>query len=101
MEIDEIKNLITSKTRIIAITHLSNVTGAILPIKKIVDYFNNLDKKPHFIFVSTSHVYDYSKMKLKETSKSNPRNTYAKLKLKSEKYIKNFLFMFSFNKLFI
>ncbi len=37
VEIDEIKNLITSKTRIIAITHLSNVTGAIMPIKKIVD----------------------------------------------------------------
>ena len=28
------------------------------------------------------------KMKLKETSKTNPRNTYAKLKLKSENYIK-------------
>ena len=27
----------TSKTKIIAITHISNVTGAILPIKKIVD----------------------------------------------------------------
>ncbi len=25
------------KTKIIGITHLSNVTGAILPIKKIVD----------------------------------------------------------------
>ena len=36
VEIDEIKNLITSKTRIIAITHLSNVL-AIMPIKKIVD----------------------------------------------------------------
>ena len=57
-------------------------------IKKIINYLNNLDNKPHFIFVSTSHVYDYSKMKLKETSKTNPRNTYAKLKLKSENYIK-------------
>ena len=37
VEIDEIKKLITSKTKIIAVTHLSNVTGAILPIKKIVD----------------------------------------------------------------
>ena len=36
VEIDEIKNLITSKTRIIAITHLSNVTGAIMPIKKLL-----------------------------------------------------------------
>ena len=37
VEIDEIKKLINSKTKIIAITHISNVTGAILPIKKIVD----------------------------------------------------------------
>ena len=37
VEIDEIKKLINSKTKIIALTHLSNVTGAIMPIKKIVD----------------------------------------------------------------
>ncbi len=37
VEIDEIKKLINSKTKMIAITHLSNVTGAILPIKKVVD----------------------------------------------------------------
>jgi len=37
VEIDEIKKLITDKTKIIGITHLSNVTGAILPVKKIVD----------------------------------------------------------------
>ena len=37
MEIEEIKKLITSKTKMIAITHISNVTGAILPITKIVD----------------------------------------------------------------
>jgi cysteine desulfurase/selenocysteine lyase len=37
VEIDEIKKLISSKTKIIALTHISNVTGAILPIKKIVD----------------------------------------------------------------
>ena len=37
VEIDEIKKLITSKTKIIAITHISNVTGTIMPIKKIVD----------------------------------------------------------------
>ncbi len=33
--IDEIKKKITPKTKIIALTHLSNVTGAILPIKEI------------------------------------------------------------------
>jgi len=37
VEIDEIKKLISEKTKIIAITHISNVTGAVTPIKKIVD----------------------------------------------------------------
>ena len=37
VEIDEIKKLISNKTKMIAVTHLSNVTGAIMPIKKIVD----------------------------------------------------------------
>ena len=37
VDIDDIKKLISDKTKIIAVTHLSNVTGAIMPIKKIVD----------------------------------------------------------------
>jgi cysteine desulfurase/selenocysteine lyase len=37
VEIDEIKKLISDKTKIIAITHISNVTGAVIPIKKVVD----------------------------------------------------------------
>ena len=37
VEIDEIKKLISEKTKIIAVTHISNVTGAIMPIKKIVE----------------------------------------------------------------
>ena len=57
-------------------------------IIKIINYFNKLNNKPHFIFISTSHVYNYSKTKLKETSKTNPNNTYAKIKLRSENYIK-------------
>ena len=40
VDINEIKKLITNKTKIIAITHLSNVTGAIMPVKKIVDLAN-------------------------------------------------------------
>ena len=32
-----LKKKITSKTKVIAITHLSNVTGAILPVKEITD----------------------------------------------------------------
>jgi len=35
--IEEIKKKITNKTKIISITHLSNVTGAILPIKEITE----------------------------------------------------------------
>jgi cysteine desulfurase/selenocysteine lyase len=34
---DELKKLITSKTKIVAVTHLSNVTGTIVPIKEIVE----------------------------------------------------------------
>ncbi len=37
VDIEEIKKLISNKTKIIAITHLSNVTGAITPVKKIID----------------------------------------------------------------
>jgi len=35
--IDKLKKLITLKTKIIAITHLSNVTGTIVPVKEIVE----------------------------------------------------------------
>ena len=37
VEINDIKKLITNKTKIIAITHISNVTGTIMPIKKIIE----------------------------------------------------------------
>ncbi len=37
VEIDEIQKLITNKTKMIAVTHISNVTGAVMPVKKIVD----------------------------------------------------------------
>ena len=35
--IDELKKLITTNTKIIAVTHVSNVTGTIVPIKEIVE----------------------------------------------------------------
>ncbi len=35
--IDSIKKLITSKTKLISVTHVSNVTGTILPLSKIID----------------------------------------------------------------
>ena len=37
IDIDEFKKQITEKTKMIAFTHISNVTGTILPIKKITD----------------------------------------------------------------
>ena len=59
-----------------------------LSVKSTVDYFNTLSKKPFFIFISTSHIYGNSKNKLKETTKPKPTNLYAKLKLRSENYIR-------------
>ena len=35
LQLEEIEKKITDKTKIISITHLSNVTGAILPVKEI------------------------------------------------------------------
>jgi len=35
--ISEFEKLITSKTKIVAVTHLSNVTGTIVPVKEIID----------------------------------------------------------------
>ena len=37
VDINEFKKKITSKTKMIAFTHISNVTGAIMPVKKIID----------------------------------------------------------------
>ena len=59
-----------------------------LSVKNTIDYFNKLNNKPYFIFISTSHVYGNSKKKLKETTKPKPKNLYAKLKLRSELYLK-------------
>ena len=41
IDVDEIKKLITKKTKLIAITHVSNVTGGVTPLKKIVDLANS------------------------------------------------------------
>ena len=37
IDINEFKKLISDRTKIIAFTHISNVTGTIMPIKKIID----------------------------------------------------------------
>ena len=100
--LNEIKKFIRNKK----ITHLVNFAGLsrtkceenkidcvntnFKSIKKIINFFNKFNDKPHLIFISTSHVYNYSRKKLKETSKTNPKNTYSKLKLRSENYIKRY-----------
>ena len=37
INLNEFKKLITNKTKIIAFTHISNVTGTVMPVKKIID----------------------------------------------------------------
>ena len=37
IDIDEFKKNITEKTKMIAFTHISNVTGSIMPVKKIIE----------------------------------------------------------------
>ena len=49
--------------------------------KKKIDDFN------YFLFISSSHVYGYSKNKIKETKKRIPKNIYGKTKKKVEDYI--------------
>ena len=69
-------------------------------VKLIVDTFNLLKNKPRFIFISSSHVYGNSKYKLKENSVTKPKSLYAKLKLKSENYIKKKYINYSILRLF-
>ena len=66
----------------------------------IVDIFNKLKKKPIFVFISTCHVYNSSKKKLTEKSKTNPKSLYAKFKLDSENYIKKNYTKYSIIRLF-
>ena len=66
----------------------------------IVDILNKLKKKPIFIFISTSHVYNNARNKLTEKSKTNPKSLYAKFKLDSENYIKKNYTKYSIIRLF-
>ncbi len=83
--------------------HLAGQPGVLYSLKNPKTYFinnilatksickiskkNNIDK---FIFGSSSSVYgDQIKFPIKETNKENPKNPYAKTKLKSEKIVEN------------
>jgi len=56
-------------------------------VKIIVKELEKKKKKIWFFFSSTSHVYRFSKKKLKENNVKKPINKYGKLKLMAEKYI--------------
>jgi len=55
--IEEIKKKITSKTKLIGVTHLSNVIGAILPIKEITELAHS---KGIAVLVDGCHFYAIS-----------------------------------------
>ena len=71
-----------------------------LSIKLILNYLNTLKSKPTFIFISSSHVYKNNMKKLTEQSQTNPKTLYAKLKIKSENYIKKYYKDYSIIRLF-
>ena len=45
---NSIEKKITDKTKMIAVTHLSNVTGAILPIKEIIALAHSKNIPRHY-----------------------------------------------------
>jgi len=58
--------------------------------KNIIDSIIQSKKKiSWFFFASTSHVYSFSKKKIKETNKIKPISKYGKTKLFAENYIRN------------
>lgn len=84
-----------------AIFHLA----ALVPIKKVNKYYNEALKINYFgtkilidqitkknstnwfFFSSTSHVYNYSNIKIKESARLKPISKYGLTKFKAEKYI--------------
>ncbi|MDC1093049.1 SDR family oxidoreductase [Pelagibacteraceae bacterium] len=61
----------------------------IVSTKKIILFLNKLkmNKFKYFLFISSSHVYGYSKIKIKETHTRNPHNAYGISKKKIEDFI--------------
>ena len=66
---------------------------SLVNIKSPINILKILNKKNknlnYFLFVSSSHVYGYSKKKIKENKKRIPQNVYGKTKKKVEDYIIN------------
>ena len=60
---EEIKNKITDKTKIVSITHVSNVLGTINPIKKIIQYAH---KKGAIVIVDASQSIPHMPVDVQE-----------------------------------
>ena len=63
LEFDQIERLITSKTKILAITHTSNVLGTINPIKKIIQIAHS---KGAPVLVDGAQAVSHSKVDVQE-----------------------------------
>lgn len=78
----------------------------IVSTKKIIFILNKLkmNKFKYFLFISSSHVYGYSKIKIKETHIRKPHNAYGISKKKIEDFIyknkKNYFFKFGIARIF-
>lgn len=78
----------------------------IVSTKKLISSLNKIKirKLKYFLFISSSHVYGYSKKKIKENYKRNPHNTYGESKKRIEdfiiKYRKKSFFKFGIARMF-
>ena len=59
LSMEEIENKITEKTKIVGITHISNVLGTINPVKEIIDYAH---KKGAIVVVDASQSIPHQKI---------------------------------------
>ena len=81
----------------------------LINVKSPINIMNLLNKRKsinlnYFLFISSSHVYGFSKYIIKENKKRNPQNVYGKSKKKVEDYIiknrKNFSFKIGIARVF-
>ena len=63
LSIDEIRKKITDKTKIVGITHVSNVLGTINPVKDIIDYSH---KKGSVVVLDASQSIPHMKIDVQE-----------------------------------
>ena len=63
LSIDEIRKKITDKTKIVGITHVSNVLGTINPVKEIIDYAH---KKGAVVVLDASQSIPHMKIDVQE-----------------------------------